>query len=353
MTLSKRNVWLIVGLIVVSLTGLVMLQASLLNSAMDSKESAFRRNALAAMGAVVQALEEQEAVHVAREIAHRERKDGDSLRMSVLAIDAECELPLIEKFMARPDSNAPMIRVVEEGLEYTLPPPGFHRAHDSVGKHDTVIVVTVYDSTGQVVAVDSSSPPAGPWMLHLQADSNMQYVSVGAGMGDSTSPAVTADSGRVELVKRVVSSLVIGELRPIVERLETDQLDSLLSLYLLDAGIDLEYAFAVVGGAEDTLALVEPAGFSEELRKSDLTVQLFPNDIFSDRANLVLFFPERISHLWFEMGPLLGATSLFVAIIIFCFVYSIRTITAQRRNARLMVDFVNNMTHEFKTPIST
>jgi len=354
MTLSKRNVWLIVGLIVISLTGLVVLQASLLKSAMDSKESAFRRNALAAMGAVAQALEEQEAIHVAREIAFREHADGDSLRMSVLAIDAECEVPLVEKYMVRNDSSVPRVRVVEQGLEYTFPSPrSFLRARDSAGSHDTVIVATIYDSTGRVVDVDSAVATGETWMFRFQTDSVMEYISIDAGHKGIPPPLTIADSGRVDLVRRVVGSLVVGELRPIAERLKREQLDSLLSIYLLDAGIDLEYAFAVVSGTEDTLALTQSPGFSEELKKSDLKVQLFPNDVFAERADLALFFPERVTYLWFEMGPLLGATSLFVAIIIFCFVYSIRTITAQRRNARLMVEFVNNMTHEFKTPIST
>ena len=50
---------------------------------------------------------------------------------------------------------------------------------------------------------------------------------------------------------------------------------------------------------------------------------------------------------------MLFLTSLFLIIIMLCFVYTIRIIMAQRKNSRLMVDFVNNMTHEFKTPIST
>ncbi len=352
MTLSKRNVWLMVGLIVVSLTGLVALQASLLKSAMDSKESAFRRNVLAAMGAVAQTLEEQEAMHIAREMVMRGHKDGDSLSMSVLAIDAECELPLIESFNTRSDSGGPMVRVIEQGLEYTLPtPPRILQARTSAAGLDTVIVATIFDSSGRVVGVDSTITSGDFWMLHFRADSAMHHVTVETEKPDSLTPG--ADSGRVDLVKRVVSSLVIGELRPIAERLDRTRVDSLLSVNLLDAGVDLEYAFAVTGGADDSLSLAETDRLSEDLKGSDLKVQLFPNDIFSDRADLALFFPERVTYLWFQMGPLLGATSLFVAIIIFCFVYSIRTITAQRRNARLMVEFVNNMTHEFKTPIST
>lgn len=352
MTLSKRRVWLIVGLIVISLTGLVALQASLLNSAMDSKESAFRRNVLAAMGLVVQALEEQEAARVARELSRQVDKKRQSPEVAVVAVGTEHDLPGAGQLFPGSDRDDPLVRVKDYEMEYTLTSPQRVLIHlqDSTGL-DTVMMDSVCDSGRHTIKLDSSLMACGTYLLHLETDSAMDYVSVGTAE-PGLLPGVD-DSGRFELVRKVVSNLVIGELRPIAERLESDGLDSLLSHYLTDAGVDLEYAFGVVSRADDSLALSEPTGYALELEGSDLKVQLFPNDVFADRADLAVFFPGRDSYLWFQMGPLLGATLLFVAIIIFCFIYSIRTITVQRRNARLMIDFVNNMTHEFKTPIST
>ena len=57
--------------------------------------------------------------------------------------------------------------------------------------------------------------------------------------------------------------------------------------------------------------------------------------------------------MWRQIGPMLGATALFMLVVTGVFAYSVKTMVAQRRAGRQMVDFVNNMTHEFKTPIST
>jgi two-component system phosphate regulon sensor histidine kinase PhoR len=67
----------------------------------------------------------------------------------------------------------------------------------------------------------------------------------------------------------------------------------------------------------------------------------------------VVYFPEERSFIWQQVTPLLVATLVFMLIVTLCFAYTIRTIVRQRRFAELTVDFINNMTHEFKTPIST
>jgi two-component system phosphate regulon sensor histidine kinase PhoR len=57
--------------------------------------------------------------------------------------------------------------------------------------------------------------------------------------------------------------------------------------------------------------------------------------------------------LFKQLGLSAFSTLFFIAVIVFCFIYVIRAIFAQRRISRVLVNFINNMTHEFKTPIST
>lgn len=347
MTFFTKNVWLVVGLIVISLTGLVALQASLLQNAKDSKESAFRSNVLAAMGSVVQALEEQEAIRAADEFARRQMAGNDTLMMSVITFDGNINLDSLDTIQPGIDKRA-----VEIDKSYRQDPKRpsrvYVKAETTTNGVDTIIVDTVRGPIDLPLHPGRSGSAHSTWIFQIQGDSSSKSFC-----RDSIRDTAVAGTGRVDLVRKIVSNLTVGEQRPIGERLQSDQLDSLLSHYLQDAGVDLDYAFGVLPWIGDTLAIAQPAVYSQALQNSDLKVQLFPNDVFADPADLALFFPERGSYLWLQMGPMLAATSLLMAIIIFCFVYSIRTIAVQRRNARLMVDFVNNMTHEFKTPIST
>lgn len=68
---------------------------------------------------------------------------------------------------------------------------------------------------------------------------------------------------------------------------------------------------------------------------------------------LIAYNPRKNSVLFQSIWTNLFATILFVGVILACFAYTIYTILFQNRLSRMKTDFINNMTHEFKTPIAT
>jgi two-component system phosphate regulon sensor histidine kinase PhoR len=86
---------------------------------------------------------------------------------------------------------------------------------------------------------------------------------------------------------------------------------------------------------------------------SDFSARLFPNDLRGGENYLALFFPDQNRYLLQSVGLPLASSVLLALLIIFLFGYVIYAIIRQKKVSEIKNDFINNMTHEFKTPIST
>ncbi len=354
MKLSRRVVALVVALIVVSLSGLVLVQVLLLQSARGLKEQAFRNNVLTAMGTVVRQLETREAA------------------MGVVRMTGGRSWPRVMAVTAMHVSDSALACLSQDSaLGLTVLPARQNVWVDSGVLHYRVpsrqrITIEVFDSSSKSPRkiVDSVSDP-GTYKVQLQAVStqpgdlrvrmaaNAYQYEFRTGDAVSKRKSDSSDSGRIHLISRVFDNLTQGEIQPIEKRLNLTVLDSLLAASLASAGIDLPYQFGVVSTLDDSLRLVSSGGDTQNLRSSDLRSRLFPSDVLAVPGDLTLFFPGRAGYVVRQLVPLAAATSVFMLLIAACFVYSIVTILRQRRFAQQTVDFINNMTHEFKTPLST
>lgn len=82
-------------------------------------------------------------------------------------------------------------------------------------------------------------------------------------------------------------------------------------------------------------------------------VRLFDTDPFNRGAELFLHFPNQRKYLLSTMWLMLASSMVFILVSIICFAITIYTIFRQKRLSEMKTDFINNMTHELKTPIST
>ncbi|MCX6276247.1 MAG: HAMP domain-containing sensor histidine kinase [Bacteroidetes bacterium] len=140
----------------------------------------------------------------------------------------------------------------------------------------------------------------------------------------------------------------------IKERLTDCELDTIISTELRNRGIPLGYEYCVTNNEGNKMLLSNcPEGKAEALLKSKYRTQLFPNDLFSKPNFLVIGFPGSISYVLSSMWLMLAGSSLFTLIILFVFMYTIQVIIRQKKISDIKSDFINNMTHEFKTPIAT
>jgi two-component system phosphate regulon sensor histidine kinase PhoR len=87
--------------------------------------------------------------------------------------------------------------------------------------------------------------------------------------------------------------------------------------------------------------------------KSIYQVRLFPDNIIRQDLVLSVVFPERTNYILGRMVWILGGSFLFSLIILATFALSLFFIIRQKKISEMKSDFINNMTHEFKTPIAT
>ena len=87
--------------------------------------------------------------------------------------------------------------------------------------------------------------------------------------------------------------------------------------------------------------------------KSKYMVRLFPDNIIGQNLALAVIFPERTNYVLGSMLWILGGSMLFSLFILATFALSLFFIIRQKKISEMKSDFINNMTHEFKTPIAT
>lgn len=141
---------------------------------------------------------------------------------------------------------------------------------------------------------------------------------------------------------------------PIEQRINKKNLQATLREALANKGIDLPFEFAVYSPSNDSNPFpIRSAEFNATCQTTEHRVSLFPNDLFQKPDLLLVFFPNQKSHVLKSLSLLLFGSILFTLIIIFTSAASIVVMIRQKRISDIKTDFINNMTHEFKTPLAT
>lgn len=133
----------------------------------------------------------------------------------------------------------------------------------------------------------------------------------------------------------------------IKSRMTEEHLDSILAFELHSRGITIPYEYSV---SEGNNVILTSQNWDETPHAHMAT--LFPNDFYG-RNHLLVSFPGKTSYLISSMWFTLLISLLFTMAIIFTFARTLSYSLQQKRISEIKTDFINNMTHEFKTPIAT
>jgi len=150
----------------------------------------------------------------------------------------------------------------------------------------------------------------------------------------------------------VMEEIITGP-KKIKKRIEIKTLDFLLHEEFSNKGIHINYEFGVFNSEDDKPVMLHQVSNIEDLKKSNLKATLFPNDIIGNANYLMVNFPDEKQFLFNQIWLTLTSSLVLILVIIGCFAYAILTIIKQKKLSEIKNDFINNITHEFKTPIST
>ena len=292
--MKERKIYGLIAITTVALVGLVVFQVYWINQSVQASQRQFEQQVYAALNTVVNQLEQQEAYWY----AYR----------SVGPVEAA---PPVGQAEVNPVPSNPLWRDQRSVV--------YRRGGQEV-RRQTEIVISRPDST--------------------QASYQWQK----AGQQHKL-------ENKVDMLENALQQL-IEDNRPVPSRIDAQQLPYLLDEALANRGINLPYQYAVVDARQDSVLLASAPNVFQKF-DTDASVALFPNDLSPSNTFLTLEFPQQDWYLLRQIWLTLLASLLFTGIVIFCFVYAINTILKQKKLSEMKTDFINNMTHEFKTPIST
>lgn len=149
-------------------------------------------------------------------------------------------------------------------------------------------------------------------------------------------------------------SLQEVQYRDINDRTNYMQIDSLLREALYSKGLDASFQFAVLNyDKEPEIFNINDIEGIDKIIEFGYRKKLYPNDITKNSHYIWIYFPHFKRYLVKSMWVMLALSVLLLGIIITAFWYSIKTIFRQKQLSLIKNDFINNMTHELKTPIAT
>lgn len=151
-------------------------------------------------------------------------------------------------------------------------------------------------------------------------------------------------------VENLVNQLIRKKIN-IEDRISPKTINNYLKKQFECNGIDADYDFAIRG--EDNQYYFKTAGFNPDSVPQTYQITLYPNDIVSPPCYLVVYFPDENKVSLNSISRQGFASLALTLIIMLTFVATLVIIFRQKKLSEMKTDFVNNMTHELKTPISS
>ncbi|RYG10034.1 MAG: sensor histidine kinase, partial [Chitinophagaceae bacterium] len=141
---------------------------------------------------------------------------------------------------------------------------------------------------------------------------------------------------------------------PLTQRINFASLENMLRKGFLNNNITQKYDVQVKLAQKDSVLYLQASNpGSAFLPDNTYRTTLFGNDLFRDPGILEVSFPNRNSAIVGNLSATLASSVGLLLVLVFIFSYTLYAILKQKKISEMKTDFINNMTHEFKTPVAT
>jgi len=316
--MRKKLFILLVVLMSLSLIGIIFVQAYFINNTLKNEEKNFTLNVTRSLSFVSKGIEENELLSYDRlyQTAVNNGKQLDTSEIKQLLIfnsfDEETNQATIFK-------NA----ILEESFK--VPSLFFDIGTDSINisKITNFREAKIFD--GNKIDGNLSTSPIKTYTAYNTLDDIGKAIY---------------KSGYREVYKNY----------PIYKRISNDEVSELLDYHLKNSGVNTPFEFAIYD--KDLSTKVQSDNFDLN-PESTIGVPVFLDNNNQSDYRLYVDFPDRKQYLLSSILGMIMLSIVFTLVIVIAYSSAIYQLIRQRQISQIKTDFINNMTHEFKTPIAT
>ncbi|MFZ4568377.1 MAG: sensor histidine kinase [Bacteroidota bacterium] len=176
----------------------------------------------------------------------------------------------------------------------------------------------------------------------------------------TSNPRYTTNNQKINKESKILASNDIAESylialksEGIKQRISYYNIHEIIQLEFSKLGILTPFYVGIIDTKNSNLVYVEHSIYSDRLIQSMLYVQLFPHDILASNYRLSVIFPEIQAYILDSLSIFLLGSASCILLIMGIFSISISSLLKQKKLSKMKTDFIDNMTHEFQTPLAT
>jgi two-component system phosphate regulon sensor histidine kinase PhoR len=326
--MSKRFLWIIAVFMSLAMAGLIIVQSYWIGNAIDIKEKQFSQLVTNALSDISDEIRQQETVFSI--IDEIEPVDTNLAREGYSTVEVQVSASqYLEEVSARISEENAKVKIHNEEIRV------FQRTTPS-GDHSNIAII----------AEDSDRIDDRPRII---VDTEGVHTITWISPGRIREEIEHQIAEQEVFLDRIISKMLLPP-PSIKERIDQGLLDKIIQKSLRNNGIGLDYEFAVLADNLDISMISEH--YSVDSNNDYFSSELFPDDLFNT-SYLSLYFPGQKNFIFRSLGFMTISSVVLTLLIIVSFVTTIYIIFRQKRLSEIKNDFINNMTHELKTPIST